>query len=144
MDADERGYISLSSHRAMFHEEGTELVIGSAMEVLNVLGHGLLEKPYERALCVEFDLRGIPYAQQARYPVAYKTVPIGEYVPDLIVFGTIVVEAKTIDRITAHELGQMLNYLKITNLSVGLILNFKRSKLEWKRVILSAPAIAPS
>jgi GxxExxY protein len=61
---------------------------------------------------------------------------VGEYIPDLIVGGAVVVDAKVIDRITNHELGQMLNYLKITGLKVGLILNFKHAKLEWKRVSL--------
>jgi GxxExxY protein len=84
---------------------------------------------------VEFGLRGIPWSQQPRYDVVYKTVKVGEYVPDLIVYGCVVVDTKVIDRITDHELGQMLNYLKITGHPVGLILNFKRGRLEWKRVI---------
>lgn len=66
----------------------------------------------------------------------YKEVPIGLYVPDIIVRSLIVVDTKTIDRITAHELGQMLNYLGITTMRVGLIINFKRSRLQWKRVVL--------
>ena len=98
-----------------------------------------MEKPYENALCVEFGLREIPWSQQPRYDVYYKTVKIGEYVPDLIAFDDVVVDTKVIDRITEHELGQMLNYLKITGRPVGLILNFKRSKLEWKRVVLTKP-----
>ena len=61
---------------------------------------------------------------------------VGEYVPDLIVKGEVLVDTKVIDRITDHELRQRLNYLKVTGLHVGLILNFKRSKLEWKRVSL--------
>jgi len=121
----------------MDFEDETGAILNCAFEVLNVLGHGLLEKPYENALCVEFGLRGIPWSQQPRYDVFYKTVRIGEYVPDLIVFDNVVVDTKVIDRITEHELGQMLNYLKITGKPVGLILNFKRSKLEWKRVILN-------
>lgn len=116
--------------------ELTHAVIGAAMEVLNELGHGLLEKPYENALCVEFGLRDIPFAQQPRYDVIYKTVKVGEYVPDLIVAQSLVVDTKVIERIGDHELGQMLNYLKITDHKVGLILNFKRAKLEWKRVSL--------
>ena len=111
-------------------------IIGCSMEVLNELGHGLLEKPYENALCVEFGLRDIPFVQQPRYSVLYKNVQVGEYIPDLIVFGTIVVDTKVIDRITDHEIGQMLNYLKITGHRVGLIINFKKAKLEWKRVAL--------
>jgi GxxExxY protein len=113
----------------------TEAVIGCAFEVLNELGHGLLEKPYENALVVEFGLRAIPCEQQRRYDVLYKTVKVGEYVPDLIAFGSVVVDAKVIERITDHELGQMLNYLKVTGHPVGLILNFRRARLEWKRVV---------
>ncbi|MCK4564921.1 MAG: GxxExxY protein [Verrucomicrobia bacterium] len=122
-------------HRFEYKDE-TRSIIGCSMEVLNELGHGLLEKPYENALCVEFGLRNIPYVQQARYKVLYKEVQVGEYIPDLIVFDKIVVDAKVIDRITDHEMGQMLNYLKITGHKVGLIINFKKAKLEWKRVAL--------
>ncbi|MDD5261184.1 MAG: GxxExxY protein [Methylacidiphilales bacterium] len=116
----------------------TETIISCAFEVLNGLGHGLLEKPYENALVVELGLRAIPCEQQRRYDVLYKTVKVGEYVPDLIAFGNVVVDAKVIERITNHELGQMLNYLKITGHPVGLILNFQRPRLEWKRVVNTA------
>jgi GxxExxY protein len=105
------------------------------MEVLNHVGHGLLEKPYERALAVELGLRGIPYIQQPRYPIEYKGKPIGEYVPDLVVYGRVVVDTKVVERLTQHEIGQMLNYLRITGLGLGLLLNFQRAKLEWKRVL---------
>ena len=114
----------------------TGKVIGCAMEVLNELGHGLLEKPYENALVVEFGLRGITVKQQSRFEVTYKGVPVGEYVPDLIAFDRVVIDTKVIERITDHELGQMINYLKITRLPVGLIINFKHAKLQWKRVAL--------
>lgn len=106
------------------------------MEVLNTLGHGLHEKPYEDALVVEFGLRGIPVRQQRQFEVRYKGVLVGEYIPDLIAFDLIVVDAKTIERIGDPELGQMLNYLKITGLKLGMILNCKRPRLEWKRVVL--------
>ena len=111
-------------------------VVGCAFEVLNELGHGLLEKPYENALVVEFGLKAIPYQQQTRYPVVYKGVQVGEYIPDLIAFQKIIVETKTIERITDTERGQVLNYLKITGLHVGIILNFKHAKLEWERIVL--------
>jgi GxxExxY protein len=90
----------------------------------------------ESALVVEFGLQGMPSDQQRRYEVVYKGVRIGEYVPDLVVFGSIVVDVKTIDRITNHERGQMLNHLRISGLRVGVILNFKKSKLEWERMVL--------
>jgi len=110
-------------------------VVGCAMEVLNGLGHGLLEKPYENALVVELGLKNILVNQQSRYDLMYKGVQVGEYIPDLITHGKLVVETKVVERITNHELGQMMNYLKITGLKVGLILNFKHSKLEWKRIV---------
>ncbi len=119
----------------LFREE-VHRIVGCAMEVLNTLGHGLLEKPYENSLVVEFGLQRIPFRQQPKFDVIYKSVVVGEYVPDLICFDQIVVDAKTIDNIGDHEMGQMLNYLKITGLRVGVILNFKRAKLEWKRVVL--------
>ena len=118
-------------------ETETGAILNCAFEVLNELGHGLHEKPYENSLCVEFGLREISWCQQPRYDVRYKTVKVGEYVPDLIAFDKIIVDTKVIERIGDHEIAQMLNYLKITGLPVGLILNFKRSKLEWKRVILN-------
>ena len=127
MDTDKHGFI--------FREESHQ-IIGCAMEVLNALGHGLLEKPYENALCVEFNLRNIPFTQQRRFDVMYKTVRVGEYIPDLIVFDNIVVEIKTIERITDHEKGQILNYLKIAKLRLGLILNFKFAMLQWERLVL--------
>ena len=111
-------------------------IAGCAMEVLNSLGHGLLEKPYENALVVEFGLRNILYQQQPGFDVMYKQVKVGRYIPDLIVFDQIVVDTKVIDKITNHEQGQILNYLKITGMKVGLILNFKHSKLEWQRFVL--------
>jgi GxxExxY protein len=117
-------------------EAETEAILNCAFEVLNALGHGLLEKPYENALAVEFQLRGIPFQQQPSFPITYKTFPIGVYVPDLIVFDSVIVDTKTIERIGNLEIGQIVNYLKITGLTVGLILNFKRPKLEWKRVVL--------
>jgi len=112
------------------------LIVGCAMEVLNGIGHGLHEKPYENALVVEFGLRAIPFAQQPRYPILYKGVNVGEYVPDLIAWSAVVIDAKVIEAITDHERGQMLNYLRITGHKVGVILNFKRAKLEWERIVL--------
>ena len=124
-----------NEHELILKEE-MFAVVGAAMAVLNLLGHGLIEKPYENALVVEFGLRGISVRQQPRYEVNYKGTVVGEYVPDLIAFDQIVVDTKVIERIGDHELGQMMNYLKITGLKVGVILNFKRAKLEWKRVVL--------
>ena len=111
-------------------------VVGAAMEVLNEVGHGFHEKPYENALILEFGLRGIPYKQQPAYDMFYKGHKIDLFIPDIIAFDAVVVDAKVIERITDVERGQMLNYLRITKLRVGVILNFKNPKLEWERIVL--------
>ncbi len=134
MNTDNSTHIDRDAGKLRYAKE-TEQIIGAALEVMNILGHGLLEKPYENALCVELKLRGIPYVQQPQFDVIYKSVAVGFYIPDIIVGDLIVVDTKTIDRITDHELGQMLNYLSITGHPVGLIMNFKRPRLEWKRVV---------
>ena len=121
--------------RLLLTEEVFEIV-GSAMAVLNELGHGFHEKPYENALIVEFRLKGIPFNQQPSNEMLYKGNNVGLFIPDLIVFGTVVVDTKVIDRITDLERGQMLNYLKITKLRVGVIINFKHATLEWERLVL--------
>ncbi len=111
-------------------------IVGCAIEILNTPGHGLLEKPYENALVVEFGLRKIPFRQQPPFDVLYKGQKVGVFVPDLIAFDSVVVDTKVIERITDHERGLMLNYLRITGLRVGVILNFKHRKLEWERIAL--------
>ena len=74
--------------------------------------------------------------QQRRFLVCFRGVEVGEFIPDLIAFGSVIVDAKVIDRIGDRERGQMLNYLRITKLRVGLILNFKNPRLEWERMVL--------
>ena len=122
-------------HELLYKDEVYEIV-NSAIEVLNTLGHGLFEKLYENALSVELRHRNISMNQQRRFVVLYKNEIIGEYIPDLIVYDNIIIEIKTIDAITNHERGQVINYLRLTGLKLGLILNFKKSKLEWERIIL--------
>jgi GxxExxY protein len=112
-------------------------IVGCSMEVLNELGHGLREKTYERALCHEFGLQKMEYSQQTVFPVFYKGKKVDDYIPDLIVENRVVVDTKTVDSIGDDEIGQMLNYLRITGLKVGLLINFKHSKLQWKRVVLT-------
>jgi GxxExxY protein len=117
-------------------KDETHQVLGFVFDVLNEIGHGFHEKVYENALIVEFKLRGIPCEQQKRFPIIYKDVQVAEFVPDLIVFGPVIVDTKVIDKISDHERSQMTNYLRITKLRVGLILNFKNPRPEWDRIVL--------
>jgi GxxExxY protein len=115
-------------------EELVFKIVGAAMTVHNAIGHGLREKTYERALAVEFQHLGISYDQQHRYPVLYRDVKVDEYIPDLEVDDLIVVDTKVVTKIHDDDIGQIINYLKITGKSTGLILNFKHPKLEWRKV----------
>ena len=121
--------------RLLFRDEVFQIV-GCAIEVLNTIGHGLIEKPYENALVVEFGLRKVPYQQQPLFDVLYKGHKVGLFIPDLIAFDAVVVDTKVIEQITDHERGLMLNYLRITKLRVGVVFNFKHAKLQWERIVL--------
>ena len=125
-----------SSGKKLLFKDEVYQIVACAIEVLNTLGHGIFEKPYENALVVEFRTRQIPFRQQPIFDVLYKGSKVGLFVPDLIVFDAVVIDTKVIDRITDHERGLMLNYLRITKLRVGVILNFKHRKLEWERIVL--------
>lgn len=120
-------------------KEEVYAVVGCAMEVLNELGGGLREKTYERAMLRELELREIFTEQQREFPVFYKGLQIDTYIPDLIAFETLLIEIKTIEQITDREVGQVINYLKVSGLSVGIILNFKHPRLEWQRIVKQTP-----
>ena len=121
----------------MLEKELVYKIAGCAMTVLNELGHGLREKTYERALCVEFNIQKIVFDQQKIYPVYYKNIKVDEFIPDLLVENKVIVDLKTIENITDEHRGQILNYLRIAKSQVGLLINFKHPKLEWERLILS-------
>jgi GxxExxY protein len=136
MDVCEKPDLQRGGEPKLILKTETEKIIGFAFVVLNEVGHGLDEKIYENALTVLFKQDGIAFDQQRRFRVLFRGVPVGEFIPDLIAFGSVIVDTKVIDRITDLERGQMLNYLRITKLRVGLILNFKKPKLEFERIVL--------
>ena len=136
MDTDERPDLRRGGESKLLLKAETEQIIGFAFEVLNEVGHGLNEKVYENALTVLFKLNNIAFEQQRRFPVVFRGMEVGEFVPDLIAFGSVIVDTKVIDRITNHERGQMLKYLRVTKLRVGLILNFQNARLQFERVVL--------
>lgn len=123
----------------MKHEELTRKIIGAAMAVLNELKPGLDEKLYENALVIELAARGHKAEQQREHPVHYRGHFIGKLVPDLIVDGLVIVDPKVVTAFSESHVAQMLGYLNITGLGVALLLNFKESKLDWKRVVNGPP-----
>ena len=119
----------------MLHEEITKDIIGAAMAVLNELKPGLDEKLYENAMVIELRARGHTVEQQREYPVHYRGQFIGKLVPDLIVDRKVIADPKVATAFNDTHVAQMLGYLNITGLQVALLLNFKESKLDWKRVV---------
>ncbi len=133
-----------ANERELVLKEEVYEIVSCSLEISNGLGHGLLEKTYENALAVELSFRKIPFLQQVRYPVNWRNVKVGEFIPDLIAYEQIIIETKTIERITDLERGQVLNYLRITGHQVGLILNFKKPRLEWERIALTQRPQTPT
>ena len=122
----------------LLHKDLTGEILGVAMEVHRELGCGFLEALYQEAFEHELKLKRIDFVPQKPHRVAYKDIILRHpYIPDLIVEGKVVVDLKAIREIGAIEEAQMVNYLKITKLQVGLIINFGCRSLEWKRLVLS-------
>lgn len=105
-------------------ERLTSRIIGAAIEVHHALGPGLLEPLYERALCIELDTRQMRYIRQIAVPAYYKGHPLGQYRVDLVVEDAIVVEVKSVINMPSVFETQILTYLRLTGMRVGLLINF--------------------
>ncbi len=118
------------------HRDITEAIIGVAYDIANTLGCGYLEKVYENAMCVGLAEKGLSVSQQTPVRVSYRGQTVGDYVLDLIVDNAVLVEVKATLEHQAIYAAQVLNYLKATQLPVGLLINFGRPKLVVKRFVL--------
>ena len=112
-------------------------IVGCAIDVLNSVGAGLPEAAYENALAIELKERDIPFEQNKDFELKYKEQLIGQLETKLVVFDQVIVDFRVEDRINHHDRNQLINQLKISELEVGIILNFKRPKLEWERVVFT-------
>lgn len=120
----------------MENDPRTCAIIGAAMEVHRQLGCGFLEAVYQEALAIEFTARGIPFTAQVEMPVFYKGIRLdSKYKPDFICFDNLIVELKSISDTGRIEDAQVLNYLKVSGFEIGLLLNFGKPSLEYKRFI---------
>lgn len=113
----------------------SEKIIGAAYEVSNTLGSGFLEKVYENALVVELRLQGVDVKQQEAMRVSYKGQVVGEYIADLLVAESVVVELKAVKALDAVHMAQCMNYLKATGLHLALLINFGAPKVQIKRIV---------
>lgn len=141
MDADETqmGEEEIAEKsREFLHRDVTEAIIGAAFEVHNALGYGFLEKVYQRALQVELINRGLRAELEERIAVTYKGVIVGEYAADLLVDDQVIVEVKVALTYLSADEAQLLNELKATGLRVGLLINFGRTKVQFKRLACSS------
>ena len=113
-------------------------IVGAAMEVYYTLGAGFAEPVYQGSLAIEFNGRGIRYVREPVLEIAYKGVPLDKtYRPDFICYDQVIVELKSQFRLTGVEEAQIINYLKVTNMHVGLLINFgARPQVEWKRYVI--------
>jgi GxxExxY protein len=118
------------------YKELTYKIIGCAMEVHKSLGVGFLESVYEAALLIEFKKSNLPFESQVEFPVIYRNERIKSFICDLVVDKKVIIELKAIKQITALERAQILNYLKVTNLRIGLLINFGSNSLQYERIIL--------
>lgn len=123
-----------SDAEKILYKELSYKIIGCAIKVHNELGFGFLEKVYENALMVIFRQEKISATQQASLTVHFLNEIVGEYCADVLVEDKIILELKTVTKITELHRAQTLNYLKATGLKLGIILNFGKEKLEYERL----------
>lgn len=117
------------------HKEITGQIIGAAFEVYRVLGYGFLERVYQRAMQVELRERGLKAETESAIEVRYKGAVVGDYRADLFVENVVVVELKVAKTYMPEDEPQLLNELKATGVRVGLLINFGRTKVEFKRMV---------
>jgi len=120
----------------LLYKEEVYKIIGAAMEVHKVLGAGFLEAVYQEALEMEFILRNISYEREKQLKISYKGQELSKYyVADFVCYDHIIVETKALSTSPSEHLAQVINYLKATKNEIGLLINFGRESLEYKRVI---------
>ena len=127
--------INEPGEKKLLLEETTKKIIGAAFEVHDQLGYGFLERVYQRAVRVELLRRKASAEIEKRIQVQYKGVVVGDYDAHLIVDGCVVVEIKVALQYDKRDEAQLLNELKATGIKVGMLVNFGRNKVEYKRLI---------
>jgi GxxExxY protein len=117
----------------------TYKINGAIYEVNRVLGAGFLEKVYEKALLIELRKSGLKAESQVPVKVIYKGETVGDYVADILVEDSIILELKSVEEMPKIYEAQLINYLKATGIKIGLLINFKHPKAEIRRFVLDFP-----
>jgi GxxExxY protein len=113
----------------------TDKILGAGFKVLDTLGTGFSEKVHENALSIELRKVGLSVECQKPFPVRYEGEIVGEYQADVVVAGKVIVECKAASNLDAVHEAQLLNYLKASGLRVGLLINFGRAKMQYRRLV---------
>jgi GxxExxY protein len=121
----------------LIHHELSNKLLGIAFKVQNIIGCGLHESAYEEAFCIELANAGIAYERQRVYPIHYSGQYIGTYIADIVVENRIILELKAVRELNPVMFAQLINYLKLSGLQVGYLLNFHNTRVEWKRFVNS-------
>jgi len=118
------------------HQELTKDILASAFRVHNSIGCGLLEKVYGNAMSWDLKLNNRNVVEEKEFKVVYLEREVGAYYGDLVVDEKVIVEVKAVEKLNNVHRAQLLNYLKISGMRVGLLLNFANPKLEYERIII--------
>ena len=122
------------SKTQMLHSELTESILGCCFDVMNELGVGFLESVYKNALTIAMKEKGLTVQGEKRFEVVFRGHKIGVYLADLIINEKVIIELKCCEQIHNEHQVQLINYLKASGIAVGLLVNFGRRKLEYKRL----------
>jgi GxxExxY protein len=118
----------------MLHQDLTEIIISAAFDVSKELGTGFLESVYEKSLQVVLLQKGLRVELQVPLAVTFRGITVGNYYADMIVDGKVLAELKAVTRILGEHKAQVINYLKATDIDVGLLINFGTPKIEYFRL----------
>jgi len=116
------------------YQEITETILGCCFDVMNELGVGFLESVYKNALLIALREKGLKVEVEKRFQVMFRERKIGLYIADLVVEGKVIIELKCCESLLGEHQAQLINYLKVSSILVGLLVNFRKRKLEYKRV----------
>lgn len=126
----------MTAEKELVHRELTKEIIDSAFKVHNALGCGLLEKVYGNALVWDLELKNRKVEAQRSFKVVYRDKEVGTYYADLVLDDAVIVEVKSVEKIDDIHRAQLINYLRISGMRVGLLIDFSRPKLEYERFVV--------
>jgi GxxExxY protein len=134
MDADERGSMEKQANQ-LIHSELTEEILGVYYDAYSEIGHGFLESVYNNCMYLALTKLGLSVRRDVPVPVYFRGQDVGQFKADLVVGGSVLIELKAVQNLDRTHEAQVMNYLRATELEVGLLLNFGSPKLQFRRIV---------